>query len=95
MLLKNFSNFIPRNIIPNSFNEEDVRLVIGGIVNNKDFQSSDNKRETYASIEELKNPQDFEVRGSVISDELSKKEMNDPTVQAKNKSFGRKNYLSS
>ena len=63
-------------------NEEDIDVVIEGIVNNKDFQESDTEIELYESIEELKFPQDYEDGGIIILDDLNEKQMNDPRVQA-------------
>ena len=37
-----FSNYIPIHIIPNLLNEEDIDVVIEEIVNNEDFEESDN-----------------------------------------------------
>ena len=39
--------------------EEDIDLIIEEIVNDKDFQKSDNKIETYKSIEKLEYPQEI------------------------------------
>ena len=38
-LNKCFHNYIPIYIIPNILNEEDIDIVIDGIVNNKDFKN--------------------------------------------------------
>ena len=80
-LIKCFSNYIPIQIIPNILNESDIDIVIGEIVNNKDFEKSDTEKETYESIEELKFPQEYDVGGILILDDLNEKEMNDPRVQ--------------
>ena len=53
-IIKCFSNYIPIHIIPNILNEEDLDIVIEGIVNNKHFQKSDCEIETYESIEDFK-----------------------------------------
>ena len=81
-LIKCFSYFIPIHIIPNILNEEDIDIVIDEIVNNKDFEKSDTKIETYESIEEMKFPQDYNDGGIFILDDLNEKEMNDSRVQA-------------
>ena len=81
-LIKCFNNYIPIHIIPNILNEEDIDIVIGQIVNNKDFEKSNTEIETYESIEELKFPQEYNDGGVIILDDLNEKEMNDPRVQA-------------
>ena len=81
-LIKCFSNYIPIHIIPNILNEEDIDIVIGEIVNNKDFEKSDTEVETYESIEELKFPQECENNSLIILDDFNQKEMDDPRVQA-------------
>ena len=81
-LNKCFSNYVPIHIIPNILNEEDFDVVSEEIVNNKDFEKSDTEIETYGSIEELKNPQEYDAGGIIILDDLNEKEMNDPRVQA-------------
>ena len=57
-LIKCFSNYIPINIILNILNEEDPDILIEEIINNKDFQKSDIKIETFDNIENLKYPQE-------------------------------------
>ena len=37
-LIKSFSNYIPIHIISIILNEEDIDIVIDGIINNKDFE---------------------------------------------------------
>ena len=81
-LIKCFSNYIPIHIIPNILNEEDIELVIEELINDKDFEKSDTEIEGYESIKVLKYPQDYEVGGIIILDDLNEKEMNDPKVQA-------------
>ena len=81
-LIKCFSNYIPIHIIPNILNEEDIGIVIGEIVNNKDFEKPNTEIETYESIEELKFPQEYDDGGVIVLDDLNEKEMNDPRVQA-------------
>ena len=81
-LIKCFSNYIPVHIIPNSWNEEDIDVIIEDMVNNKDFEKSNTEIETYESIQELKIPQEYEDGGNNIPDDLNEKEMNDPRVQA-------------
>ena len=77
-----FTNFIPVNIISNTFNEEDIDLVIEEIVNIEDFEKSDTEIETYESIEEIKIPQEYDDGGIIILDDLNEKKLNDPRVQA-------------
>ena len=81
-LIKRFSNYIPILIITNILIEEDIDVVIGEIVNNKDFEKSDTEIETYESIEELKFPQEYENNSIFVLDDLNQKEMDDPRVQA-------------
>ena len=81
-LFKCFSNYIPIHIIPNILNEEDMDIVIEEIVNNKDFEKSDCEIETFESIEDLNFPQEYEKNSIIILDDLNKKEMDDPRVQA-------------
>ena len=61
--------------------EEDIDIVIDEIANNKDFQKSDTKIETYEAIDELNFPQDYDDWGIIILDDLNDKEINDPRVQ--------------
>ena len=72
-LNKCLSNYIPVHIIPNILNEEDIDIVIEGIVNNKDFEKSHTEIETYDSIEELKFPQEYEDGGNIILEDLNEK----------------------
>ena len=81
-LSKCFSSHIPIHIIPNISNEEHIDIVIDEIVNNKDYEKSYTKIETYDSIEALKYPQEYEDGGIIISYELNEKEMNGPRLQA-------------
>ena len=57
-LIKCYCNQIAVHIIPNRINEEDIDVVIDGIVNKGDFQKSDFEIETYKSKEQVKFPQD-------------------------------------
>ena len=61
--------------------EEDIYIVFDELVNNKDFQKSDTKIETYESRDELKFPQDYDDWGFTILDDLKDKEVNYPRVQ--------------
>ena len=81
-LNKCFNKYIPIHIIPNVLNEEDIDIVIEGIVNNKYFEKSNTEIETYESIEELKFPQEYDEGGIIILEDLNEKEMNDPRVQS-------------
>ena len=81
-LVKCFSNRIPVHIIPNILNEKDIDMVIEEVVNNKNFEKSDRKRETYESIESLNFPQEYDDGGIINFDDLNEKEMNDPRIQA-------------
>ena len=47
------------------------------MIDNEDFEKSDIEIETYGSIEELKFPQEYEVGGNIILDDLNEKEMID------------------
>ena len=42
-LIKCFSNYIPIHVIPNNLIENDIDIVIEEIVNNKNFEESDEK----------------------------------------------------
>ena len=92
-LIKCFSNYIPINIIPNILNEVDIDIVIGEIVNNKDFEKSDTEIETFDNIEDLKFPQEHENNSIIILDDLNEKEINNEKIQAMFKP-GRHNILS-
>ena len=81
-LIKCSSNYIPIQIIPNIFNEEDIDLVIEEIVNNKDFEKSYTEIETIDKNEDLKFPQDYENNSIINLDDLNQKEMDNPRVQA-------------
>ena len=81
-LFKCFSNYIPIHIIPNNLNGEDIDIVVEEIVNNKDFEKSDNGVETYESIEESNFPQEYESNSIFILDDLNKKEINNDKIQA-------------
>ena len=81
-LIKCFSNYIPIHIIPNILIEGDIDIVIGEIVDNKDFKKSNTEIETFESIEELKFPQQYDAGGIIILDDLNEKELNDSRVQA-------------
>ena len=47
------SNYIPKNIIPNILNEEDIDVAIDEIVDDEDFEKSDTETETYETIKNL------------------------------------------
>ena len=81
-LIKCFTNYIPTNIIPNILNENDIDIVIDELVNNKDVEKSDTEIQTYDNIDELKFPQEYENNSIIILDDLNRKEMDDPRVQA-------------
>ena len=81
-LIECFSNYIPIHIIPNILNEKNIDIVIGEIVNNKDFEKSDTEIEIYESIEKLNCPQEYDDGGTIILNDLNGKEMNHPRVQA-------------
>ena len=52
-LNKCFNNFIPKNFIQNTLNEEVVDSIIEQIVNDENFEKSEIEIEKYKSIEEL------------------------------------------
>ena len=81
-IFKCFTNYIPINIIPNNLNEKVFDVVIDEIVHNKNFEKSSTEIETYESIEELGFPQEYDVGGLIILDDLYEKELNDPRVHA-------------
>ena len=80
--LEGFNTYLPIHIIPKSLNEEDSDLVIDEIVTNKDFEKSHTEIETFDNIQELKYPQEYDDGGINILDNINKKEMKDPRVQA-------------
>ena len=92
-LINCFSNYIPIHIISNILNEEDLDILIEEIVNNKDFEKSDIKIETFNNIEELKYPQEYKNNSIIILDDLNEKEINNDKIQAMFKR-GRHNNLS-
>ena len=92
-LIKCFSSFIPINIITNILKEEDIDVVIEEKFKNKDFEKSDTEIEIYDNIEELRYPQEYEINGIIILDDLNEKEINNDKIQAMFKR-GRHNYLS-
>ena len=61
---------------------KDIILVSEEIFNLEDSEKSDTEIETYDSKEELNFPQDYEIGGINILDDLNEKEMNNPRVQA-------------
>ena len=81
-IIKCFSNYIPIHKIQKTLNEEDIDVVNGEIVNNKDFEKSGTEIETFENIEDLKYPQEYEAGDIIILDDLNEKERNDPRVQA-------------
>ena len=48
----------------------------------KDFEKSETEIETCESIEDMKYPQEYENGGMIILDDLSEREMKDPSVKA-------------
>ena len=81
-LIKCFTIYITIHKIPNILNEEDIDIVIQEIVNKKDFEKSETEIETFESIEDLKFPQGYENNSTIILDNLNRKEMDDPRIQA-------------
>ena len=83
-LIKCFSNYIPIPIIPDNLNEDDIDVVIGEIVNNKNFEKSDTELESYDNTEDLKFPQEYNSNQPlvIILDDLKKKEINNPKVES-------------
>ena len=79
---KSLNNHIPKHIIPNILNEEDIDIVIEEIVNNKEFEKSDTEIETFDSIEEIRFLQEYENNSSFILDDLNEKEINNDKTQA-------------
>ena len=59
------------HIIPNNLNEEVNDIVIGKLVNNKDFDKSDIEIETYESIQKSKYPQEYDDGGFIILVDLN------------------------
>ena len=81
-LIRCFINHIPINIIPNILHNEDIDILIGEIICDKDFQKSDIEIETFNNIEELKYPQEYENNSIIILDDLNEKEINNDKIQA-------------
>ena len=83
-LTKCFDNYIPTNIIQDILNEGDLDNLIKEMVNHKDFEKSETAIETFASIEEIKYPQEDDAVFPIVIniDDLNEKQMNDPRVQA-------------
>ena len=81
-IIKCLRNYIPIHIFTNIVNEENFDIVVEEIVNDKNFEKSDNEVETYESMEELEYPQDYEDAGIITLADLNDKEMNGPRVQA-------------
>ena len=52
-MIRRFSNYIPKNIIPIILNEEDIDLVIDEIFIDTDFEKSDPEIETCEPVEKL------------------------------------------
>ena len=73
------------NVIQNILNDDNLLLdldsVIEVIVNDPDFESSEEELENHNSIEELKYPQEYDG-GIIFLDDLNQKEMEDSRVQA-------------
>ena len=90
--IKCFGNYIPIHIVPNILREEDMDLVSDEVCNDEKFEKFDTVFKTYESMEELKNPHEYDG-GTIILDDLFEKEMNDPRVQAMFKR-SRQNILS-
>ena len=63
-------------------NEEVIDKVIEEVVK-KYYKKTDTEIELFESLEELKFPQEFEDGGNIILDDLNKKGMKDPRVQAR------------
>ena len=70
-----FSNYIPIHIIPNILNEEENDELIEKIVNIKDFQKPVIEIETFENILELKYPQEYKSKQTIIIifDDLNQK----------------------
>ena len=83
-LIKCFTNYIPIHTIPIILNEENIDVVVEEIVNNEDSQKSDTDIETFESIEDLKNPQEYNSDQPIviILDDLNQKEKDVFRVQA-------------
>ena len=81
-LVKSFTSYIPIHIIPNILNEIYIDIVIDEIINKKDFEKSDTEIEIFDNIEDLKFPQEYEKNSIITLDDLNRKEMDDPRVQA-------------
>ena len=56
-LNEKFSHYVPKFINPNSVNEDDLILAIAEKVDEKGFEKSETKLETYETTEELKYPE--------------------------------------
>ena len=73
-----FSNYTPIHITPNILSEEDIDIVIGEVINNKDFEKSNSEVETYENMEDLNFALVYEDGGIIKIDDLNEEEMNNP-----------------
>ena len=98
-IIKCFNKFLPLNIIQNILREgiplDELEKTIEEIINDEDFESSHIECESYENIDELKNPQDYDlnIHNVIILDDLNKQQLNDEKVQMLFKR-GRHNNLS-
>ena len=54
--MKCSKKFIPKNIIQNIFSEEDLNPIFEEILNNENFEKSEEERESFDSIERIRKP---------------------------------------
>ena len=66
---KRFTNYIPIHINLKILNTDETDLVIDERLNDGDVEKSGTEMETYLSIEELKNPQEYEDGGIFFLDD--------------------------
>ena len=79
-VVKCFGKYIPIPIIPYILIEEDIDAVVEEIVNNEDFEKSDIEKEANESIDEIKQPQEYDSNQPIVItlDDLNEKEINNP-----------------
>ena len=85
-LIKCLNAFLPLNVIQNLLNQnksiDDLEAVIEEIIHDEDFESSEIEIETFDSIKELKDPEEFEPSSFIILDDLGEKDIKTSNVQA-------------
>ena len=78
---------MPIHMIPNNsqlLNEKFIDIVIGEVVNKKNFEKSETELESHYNIEELNFPQKYDsIQPIIITfDDINEKEINDPLLRS-------------